>query len=439
MDDHSSSPTPPESAKRIGTPDLPLARAALQGRRRRAAAQLASAQPELKVRVEEIFPPIAGQPQRPSAPRRTRNLLFSALLFMALPVTLAVVYFGFAASDQYYTTADYAVRFSQGAAAAPSAAGGGGLGGMLGGGGAAAALSDMFILRDYILSHQILADLEPYIDIRAIYSDPQADRLARLNPEVSNEDLLDYWRGMISVRCDMTTGISHLGVRAFTAKEAKQVADNLLRLSEALVNRLSDRAQDDRLGLARRDVEEANKRVVKALDGLHAYQEQAGQVSPEGFVQARSELEAGIEKEVSRYEAQIERLRRDLPDDAPGIRQLRQRLEIARSQLAAERQRSTSSPSDQGASASEIFTEFSKLKLESEFAAKAYDSALASLEQARLEAAKQDRYLEAFVRPQLPDAPEYPRRALNIALVAIGSFLVWSIGGLMVAAIREHL
>lgn len=438
MDTNPSSPVPSEGPKKAGTPDLPAARGPLDGRRRRAAAQLASAHPALKVRAEEIFPPIAGLPQRPTAPRRTRNLLLSAVLFMALPVVLAVLYFGFMASDQYYTTADYAVRFSQGAAAAPHSAGGGGLGGMLAGG-AAAAMSDMFILRDYILSHQILEDLEPELDIRAIYSDPKADRLARLDPAVSKEDLLEYWRGMISVRCDITTGISHLGVRAFTAKEAKQVADSVLSLSEALVNRLSDRAQDDRLELAQRDVDEAYIRVAEALDGLRIYQERAGQVSPEGFVQARSELEAGIEQEVSRYEAQIERLRRDLPDDAPGIRQLRQRLEIARSQLGAERQRSTSSPSNEGASASEIFTEFSKLKLESEFSAKAYDSALASLEQARLEAAKQDRYLEAFVRPQLPDAPEYPRRAFNIALVAVGSFLVWSIGGLMVAAVREHL
>ena len=190
---------------------------------------------------------------------------------MALPVVLAVLYFGFMASDQYYSTADYAVRFSQGAAAATHSAGGGGLGGMLAGG-AGAALSDMFILRDYILSHQILEDLEPELDIRAIYSDPKADRLARLDPAVSKEDLLEYWRGMISVRCDITTGISHLGVRAFTAKEAKQVADSVLRLSEALVNRLSDRAQDDRLELARRDVDEAYIRVAEALDGLRTYQ-----------------------------------------------------------------------------------------------------------------------------------------------------------------------
>jgi capsular polysaccharide transport system permease protein len=360
---------------------------------------------------------------------------------MFLPSALAVAYFGFMASDQFYATADYAIRFSQGSHSASGAGQGGGL---LGGGaaaGAAASMSDMYILRDYILSHQILQDLQPDLDIRSIYSNPQADRLVRLNPDVSEEQLLEYWKGMVSLRCDISTGITHLGVRAFTPGDAKQVADDILKLSEALVNRLSDRAQSDRVGLAKADVDEAYARVTQALDALRVYQQGAKQVSPESFVLARSELEARIEREVSQYETQIERLSRELPDDAPGIKQLRKRLDIAQKQLEAERQRSTASASTQGtmASASEIFTEFSKLKLESEFAAKAYDSALSSLEQARLEAAKQDRYLEAFVRPQLPDAPTYPKRLFNIILVTVGAFLVWSIGGLMIAAIREHL
>jgi capsular polysaccharide transport system permease protein len=127
------------------------------------------------------------------------------------------------------------------------------------------------------------------------------------------------------------------------------------------------------------------------------------------------------------------------PDDAPAIRQLQKHLDVARAQLEAERQRSTDSAGETKSSASEVFTECSELKLASEFAATSCNSALAYLEQARIDAAKQDRYLEAFVRPQLPDTAEYPRRAFNMGLVASGSFLLWSIGGLIVAAIREHL
>jgi capsular polysaccharide transport system permease protein len=65
-------------------------------------------------------------------------------------------------------------------------------------------------------------------------------------------------------------------------------------------------------------------------------------------------------------------------------------------------------------------------------------SSLASLESARVEAIRQNLYLETFVRPHLPQIPEYPRALLNTLLVFVVSFLIWAIGGLMVSAAREH-
>ena len=93
----------------------------------------------------------------------------------------------------------------------------------------------------------------------------------------------------------------------------------------------------------------------------------------------------------------------------------------------------------QAGSAAQILSEFAKVKLETEFAAKAYISALASLEAARLHVQKQALFLEAFDKPHLPDSAEYPRRFANTLLVFVVSLLVWGIGGLLVAAAREHI
>ena len=66
-------------------------------------------------------------------------------------------------------------------------------------------------------------------------------------------------------------------------------------------------------------------------------------------------------------------------------------------------------------------------------------SSLASLESARLEAIRQNLYLETFVRPQLAQIPEYPAALLNTLLVFVVAFLVWGIGVLLVSAAREHI
>lgn len=65
-------------------------------------------------------------------------------------------------------------------------------------------------------------------------------------------------------------------------------------------------------------------------------------------------------------------------------------------------------------------------------------SSIASLESARIEAMRQNLYLETFVSPQTPRVAGYPRALLNVLLVLIVSGLVWAIGGLLISAAREH-
>lgn len=379
-----------------------------------------------------VLPP---NPRRPT-PARRRRMLYSALLVVGLPTLCAAVYYGFFASDQYAASGHFVVRHRAESPAAMSSLSFLGLGssGM-------GSTPDMLVVNDYMVSLQMIKDLAPRINLRSMYADSSTDWLARLKPSygeetISDEDLRDYWLKMAAVHFDQTTGLSTFEVRAFTAEDAKTIADSVFNLSEELVNRLSERAQEDALQLARREVESYRQRALDSLDALLAFQEKAQQVDPQGFASARTQIQAGIEQEVTQLQAQLDVLRKKLPEDAPGITQVKDRLGVIERQLIAERTKSTVSST--GDSAAKILNEFAKLQLESEFATQAYMSSLASLESARLEAIRQNLYLETFVRPHLPQIPEYPQAVLNTLLVLVISFLVWGIGGLLVSAAREH-
>ncbi len=67
-----------------------------------------------------------------------------------------------------------------------------------------------------------------------------------------------------------------------------------------------------------------------------------------------------------------------------------------------------------------------------------YGSALTSLEAARAEAQRQQRYLIAFVAPQLPDEAIEPDRPWMILTVFACAFLIYAIGGLIWSAIKDH-
>jgi capsular polysaccharide transport system permease protein len=375
-------------------------------------------------------------PRRPG-PVKRRIMLISALLVIGLPTLAAGIYYAFFASDQYAASGHFVVRHrSENTAAMGTLS-------LLGLGAApSSSLPDMMVVNDYMMSMQMIKDLAPRVDLRSLYDTPRVDWLARLKPsfrqdKVSDERLLEYWQKMAVVHYDTTTGLSTFEVRAFTDEDAKKIADEVFALGEALVNRLSQRAQDDALSLARTEVETYRERAIASLDALQAFQERAQQVDPEAFAQARAQIQTGVEQELTQLQAQLDVLRKNLPEDAPGIVQVKDRLASMEKQLATERVRSTRSES--GESAAQILNEFAKLRLETEFATKAYLSSLASLESARLEAIRQNLYLETFVRPQLPQVPQYPKAILNVLLVAVISLLVWSIGGLMVSAIREHI
>jgi len=424
--DASQSANPPQA--NTGPP--PLDPLPVEGNHRRRKRKSPPPEPA----TQEVF--VVPRNPRLPGPAKRWAMLLSALIVIGLPTLVAGIYYAFYASDQYAAAGHFVVRHRNDNAAMTGTLSVLGLGTPPSG-----STPDTMVVNDYMVSLQMIKDLAPLVELRTLYDTPQADWWARLRKSwrrdfISDEDLRNYWHKMATVHFDQTTGLSTFEVRAFTAEDAKTIADHVFKLSEGLVNRLSERSLEDALALARREVESYRVRALESLDALLAFQERAQQVDPQGFAAARNEIQAGIEQELTQLQAQLDVLRKRLPEDAPGIGQVKDRLNVVEKQLATERTRSTVSAS--GVSAAKILNDFEKLKLESEFATQAYMSSLASLESARIEAIRQNLYLETFVRPQLPQIPEYPRALLNTLLVFVVSFLAWAIGGLLVSAAREH-
>jgi len=373
-------------------------------------------------------------PRRPGS-ASGRKLLRSAILVIGLPTLAAAVYFGLFASNQYAATGSFIVKTSTGHTINPATT-------MVIGAPPTSEISETLAVNEYILSPQIIADLQPRLDLRAMYGNPDIDWYARLKPAwgedtITNEQLLLYWKHMVGVYFDVTTGITTLEVKAFSAAAAQKVASEILTLSEELVNRISERAKEASLSFARLEVESFRQKAMEALDEMQIFQEKAKQVDPQAFAESRNQIQAGLEAETSKLRAQLELLRKSLPEEAPAVAQVTRRLAVMERQLADEKAESTFSVT--GESAAAVLNEFNKIKLENQFAQAAYLDSLSSLERARAEAQKQGLFLESFITPQLPQTAEYPQRLLSVFLVFIGSAIVWGVGGLFIATAREHL
>jgi capsular polysaccharide transport system permease protein len=84
-------------------------------------------------------------------------------------------------------------------------------------------------------------------------------------------------------------------------------------------------------------------------------------------------------------------------------------------------------------------TKFSELDLERQIAERLYSGAAASLEIARLTAERKMMYINAFVKPVVPQESQFPRRFLYSFLICISSLTLWGICCGLVVLIRNHM
>ncbi|MBB3973968.1 hypothetical protein [Hansschlegelia beijingensis] len=379
---------------------------------------------------------------RPVGVRRKRNVVkISAWLCIALPTALAALYYGVIASPQYVAEARFAVR------GPAEVAGGSGdaIAAMTGLGTSMAGMaSDSFIVAQYIESGQIVANMQRALDLRSIYTHENADFVAKYRPydfDDTVEHLTRYWNSVSWVYYEPVTGIITFTVRAFTPEDALKVARETVRESENLVNKLSARARDDALMLAKQEQSRAELRLKFAQKAIQDYRDRQGAPDAQSLVEGQSKIVADLEGQLAKQEAELSASSAFLNKDAPTVRFMQKNVEALKSRIAAERAKIGSVQPRTGSKETLIsasMAEFENLAMERDFAQKAYQQASQAVDAARITAERQSRYLATFVEPHLPEDSLYPARLQMILLVLVCSTIAWAIGALIFYGIRDH-
>lgn len=364
---------------------------------------------------------------------RLKSVPFRLFILIVLcPTVLVGIYFGIIASDIYISEGRYAVRTSD-----PSSVSVGVLGSVLAGAGTESASEDATIVRDYILSHDMLTELNQRLGIREHYQSKIVDFLSRLDEQVSNEELLDYYRDMVEVNIDSATNITTIRVRAFDAELARQMADIIIEKSEHLVNRLSDRIINDTLEFARNEVAKSEDRVRMASEALTKFRSETQSIDPGEETSAVLGIVTGLESQLASARAELIEAQNFMQSDSIQVKVLENKVQALKAQVQSERQRLASEGTAHDYT--RLIDRYQPLIVEQELARHRYESTLTSLELARAEAQRKQRYLLRFVQPLVPDMAVEPERFKSTFIIFIGLCIVYAIGGLIWAAIKDHM
>ena len=376
--------------------------------------------------------PLPGKPAEQASqtdkPSRLRPYIPFALI-VGLPTLVAAIYYFGIASPRYVSEAKFLVRSA--AREQPSS-----LGVALQGVGLSSNATDAFAVHEYIKSRDAVSDLGTKFPVLPILSAAGADPLSRypaMGQESSSEGLYKNFQRFLTVGYDTASGISTLRVEAFTPQDAKKVADSLLDGGEDLVNALNERSAARAVEDAETNLKEAEARLNGIQSRLQLFRNREGIIDPIVSATEGSALIGELLANISTLRAERAQLASQAPQ-SPQLPILDARLAAYERQIEIERSKLAGG---QNSLASKI-SGYEALALEREMADKALAAASLGLDAARVEARQQKLYLVRVVNPSLPDKPSLPNRWAAIFAVLISTMLIYGIGWLVWAGLREH-
>lgn len=366
--------------------------------------------------------------ERPK-PAWWRRIPIGLIVIVGVPTLLAMMYYLLIASPRYVSEARFVVRTpGQGV---PSS-----LGLALQGVGISSGQSDAFVVHEYISSRDGLRDLTRQYDVAAMLNRPGTDAFSRYPRFGESETFEGLYKGFdrfMVVGYDSSTGLSTLRVEAFRPKDAQAMAEALLVGGERLVNRLNARSSTDAVAEAEAGREQARTRLAEAQQQLTAFRNREQFIDPALSAREGSELIGGLLATVAQLRAERAQVSSEAPS-SPQLPTIDSRIAAYEGQIAAERAKIAG---NSGSLAPKIGA-YEDLQTQREFAERELASATSALLLAEQAAQRQNLYLERVVSPSLPDEPGQPNRWLAILMVFSSALLVYGVGWLIWAGVREH-
>jgi capsular polysaccharide transport system permease protein len=358
------------------------------------------------------------------------NIWFWAIV--GVPTLVAAVYYFGIASNLYMSEADFVVR-GPGTEKSMSIAG------MMSSSssGEQPGQDEALIVQQFIMSRDVVRKLARHDDLRAVLDRPEGDSVTRFPGMFfwrnDFEALYKAYSRFVEVDIDGETGVSVLKVKAYRPEDAQKIAQALVTYSEQLVNDLNDRTRQDALRSFKQEVDTTQTHIADIQAKLTAYRVKQQMLDPKSAAEGPLALLQVLDTERADAQAKLADAIKTSPN-SPQVPLYRTRIVSLDRLIADDRTRITGDSNSVAAAE----TEYERLDEARKLGETELASACKSLEEARLDAQRQQLFLETVARPNLPDYPLYPKRVLSFSLVLASCLLAYGIAWLLVASVREH-
>ncbi|POT56330.1 Vi polysaccharide ABC transporter inner membrane protein VexD [Citrobacter amalonaticus] len=261
-------------------------------------------------------------------------------------------------------------------------------------------MSEGFQVREFILSKEMMDRMEKELGFLTYFSQRDIALFSRYNAPLGiNSDPYRYYLSKVSVSADIQQGMLRLNVMALDAQKAEFFAQRILEFAEQHVNTVSARMQQERILWLENDVKTAQENLSAVRLDLLKIQHIQKDIEPQETVTAIYQLIAGFETQRAEAKAEYDQLMANGLDQNPQIPRLVARMTVLKKLISEQRNRLSNKLGSQGSS--ESLSLFEDLRLQGEIAKTRWESALQTLQQGKLQALRERRYLLVISQPMV--------------------------------------
>jgi capsular polysaccharide transport system permease protein len=361
------------------------------------------------------------------APALRRRRLFLVAIIASL---LAALYWSLVASDRYVSEAHIIVQRADLTSSTSVD-----IGGLLGTAGSGNQ-TDQLLLRDHLLSVDMVKKLDANLNLRVHYSDAGRDPISRMwYEDASIEWFHRHYLSRVSVEFDDLAGTLIIHAQAYDPKTAHAIVAMLVAEGERFMNVLAHNLAREQVAFLEKEVAEMRGRVVQTRQTLLQFQNREGLVSPQGTAENFAAIVNRLESQLTDLKTRRAAMLSYLTPQSPSMAELNQQIAAVDKQIKREKVRLTA---PKGKALNRTVEEYQRLQLNAEFAFDVYRTALAALETGRIEATRTLKKVSVLQSPFEPQYPIKPRRVYNTAVFVLIALLIAGITHMLGTIIRDH-
>ena len=299
--------------------------------------------------------------------------------------------------------------------------------------------TDSILVESFILSRDMFDYLVEELNLVAQYNSEAADFFSRLALGSSKEDMFQYYLDHIDVSVDSESAVITLKTQAFNREFAQVLNAAIIEHAEAFINEINNNLAKSKLGFAKDEHKLVEEKLRGAKEELLAFQSKYNVLDPTAEGAASQQIAFSLEATLAQKQAELRTMSGMMSELAPEMKNLKRQISALQDAVSQQKSdlNNASVSENSDISMTELMAQYSNLQIQLQLAIQAYSSSLMTLESTRVKAYEKIQHLVTIENPTQPDDNKYPQVIYNLTLFGVILFLVYGIGRIVVATIKE--